>query len=227
MGRPGGTAVYVVRRLAVGSKDAVQVCSVASPTRSCEDSPQAGQQVGHTVVPTEQLWRGPASIPSNPVMLPAPTLAIITAPSLSSSPSPTSSPTPSPTPSPTSTPLPTPTPSRPPAPPLRSTNRPGLFLTVACTFSSPTTNGAVAAGIVYCTSSSSRRKRGRLAAPLLRSRLRRLGRGLMEVAKRGSVGEGSMNTIDCLCAPVPGGARSPARTGSPSTSCPPSIWVRA
>src|SRR2546428_1931087 len=154
MGRRGGTAVYVVRRLAVGSKDAVQVCSVASPTRSCEDSPPAGQQVGYPVVPTEQLWRGPASIPSNPVMLPAPTLAIITAPSPSSSPSPTPSPTPSPRPSPTSTPLPTATPSPTTSATITVDQPVGtLVLTVACTFSSPTTNGAVAAGIVSCTSS--------------------------------------------------------------------------
>ncbi|TME54377.1 MAG: hypothetical protein E6I60_07855, partial [Chloroflexi bacterium] len=72
-------AGYVVRRQAVGSKDAVEVCAVASPMRACEDSPPAGQPVTYTVVPVEQLWRGPASAPSSPVTLPAPALVVVPA----------------------------------------------------------------------------------------------------------------------------------------------------
>ena len=117
-GREVGT--YVVRRQAVGSKDAVQVCLVAAPLRACEDSPPAGQAVVYTVVPADQLWRGPASAPSSPVTLPAPVLAVAaTVRALSAtptpSPTPTSTPTPTPAASPTSTPSPiasaTPTPT--------------------------------------------------------------------------------------------------------------------
>jgi hypothetical protein len=115
-GREVGT--YVVRRQAVGSKDAVQVCLVAAPLRACEDSPPAGQAVVYTVVPAEQLWRGPASAPCNPVTLPAPTvIAVAALPSPSPSPSPIPSPSPTPlrlpgpTPSPTPSLTPTPTPA--------------------------------------------------------------------------------------------------------------------
>jgi hypothetical protein len=103
---------YLVRRRVVGNKDMVQVCTAASPIRACEDSPPAGQAVVYTIVPTEQLWRGPASVPSNPVTLPAPTLAVTAPlPSATPSPSPTASATPSATASPISTPSPTATPS--------------------------------------------------------------------------------------------------------------------
>jgi hypothetical protein len=116
---------YAVRRQVVGSTDAVQVCTVASPMRACEDSPPTGQPVTYTVVPTEQLWHGPASAPSNPVTLPAPTLAVVAAlpsPSVTPSPDPTASPTPAatpsatPTPSPTATPPPTPSATAAPSP---------------------------------------------------------------------------------------------------------------
>jgi len=61
---------YIVKRQVLGSKDAVQACSVASPVRSCQDSPPSGQQIVYTVTPTEQLWRGPASPPSAQVTMP-------------------------------------------------------------------------------------------------------------------------------------------------------------
>ena len=116
---------YAVRRQVVGSTDAVQVCTVAAPTRARADSPPAGQPVTYTVVPTEELWRGPASAPSSPVTLPAPTLAVVAAlpsPSVTPSPDPTASPTPAatpsatPTPSPTATPPPTPSATAAPSP---------------------------------------------------------------------------------------------------------------
>ena len=108
---------YILNRDQTGSTKVVQVCTVAAPFRSCEDSPPAGQQVVYTVIPTDELWRGPASAPSAPVTMPPSTLAVTTVPSPSpaTSPSPTPSPTPSATPSalpgPSSTPSPTPTPS--------------------------------------------------------------------------------------------------------------------
>jgi len=119
---PTGTEVggYAVMRQLVGNKDAVKVCTVASPVRACEDAPPAGQPVIYTVVPTEQVWRGPASAPSNPVTLPAPTVvavAVAAVPSPSPSPSPLPSPSPTPlrlpgpTPSPTPTSTPAPSPS--------------------------------------------------------------------------------------------------------------------
>ena len=116
---PTGTEVgsYALMRQAVGSKDAVKVCTVASPMRACEDSPPTGQPVIYTVVATEQLWHGPASAPTNPVTLPAPTVvaaAAVSSPSPSPSPSPTS--TPSPTASPAAAPSPTPTPTPTPRP---------------------------------------------------------------------------------------------------------------
>jgi hypothetical protein len=113
---------YIVRRQVLGKTDAIQVCKVVAPFRTCQDSPTPGQQVVYTVVATEQIWRGPASAPSNPVTLPAAPLA---APSAAASPSP--GPTPglapgpslSPNPSPTPTPrpgLPKPSPSPSPTP---------------------------------------------------------------------------------------------------------------
>ena len=105
---------YAVMRQVVGSKDALKVCTVTSPMRTCEDTPPAGQPITYTVVPAEQLWRGPASAPSSPVTLLAPTLAVaatLPLPSAMPSTSPTASPTPSATASPISTPSPTATPS--------------------------------------------------------------------------------------------------------------------
>ena len=117
----GGREVggYFVRRQVAGSKDTVQVCDVAAPVRTCEDTPPAGQAVVYTVVPAEQLWRGPASAPSNPVTLPVPTLAVAAAlPLLSAtpSPSPTASASPSASASPISTPSPTPSATPDPTP---------------------------------------------------------------------------------------------------------------
>ena len=106
---------YAVMRQGVGSKDAVKVCTVTSPVRACEDAPPTGEPVIYTVVPTEQLWRGPASPPSSPVTMTAPTVvpaAAVASPSPSPSPNPSPDPTPTanPTASPTETPSPTPTP---------------------------------------------------------------------------------------------------------------------
>jgi hypothetical protein len=116
---PTGVEVgrYAVMRQVVGGKDTVKVCTVASPLRACEDAPPVGQPVIYTVVPTEQLWRGPASAPSSPVTLPTPTLAVVAAlpsPSATPSPDPTASPTPAATPS--ATPTPSPTATSPPTP---------------------------------------------------------------------------------------------------------------
>ena len=108
---------YIVKRQVLGSKDVAQICTVASPMRTCQDSPPSGQQVVYTVTPTEQLWRGPASPPSAPVTIPvavlvAPAVAAPSpSPSVSPTPSPTPTPSPAPTPSPTETPSPTPTPA--------------------------------------------------------------------------------------------------------------------
>ena len=122
---PSGKEVggYIVRRQVIGGTDVVNVCTVAAPSRTCQDSPTAGQQVVYTVVPSEQLWRGPASPPSAPVTLPAPTLGVATtvpSPSPSASASPTPSPTPTPlptaTPSPTASPTPAATPTSTPTP---------------------------------------------------------------------------------------------------------------
>src|SRR5713226_4871733 len=95
---------YALMRQVVGSKDAVKVCTVTSPMRACEDSPPVGQPVTYTVVATEQLWHGPASAPTNPVTLPAPTVVAAAVPSPSPSPSPSPTPSPTPTPSPIASP---------------------------------------------------------------------------------------------------------------------------
>src|SRR5438477_6727453 len=94
---PTGVEVgrYAVMRQVVGGKDTIKVCTVTSPLRACEDSPPVGQPVIYTVVPTEQLWRGPASAPSSPVTLPAP--AVVAAAAVAS-PSPSPSPIPAPSP---------------------------------------------------------------------------------------------------------------------------------
>ena len=115
---------YILNRDQAGSTTVVQVCAIAPPFRTCQDSPPAGQQVVYTVIPTDQLWRGPASAPSAPVTMPPATLAVTSAPSPSpaTSPSPTATPAstpsaismPSPTPRPVLRPTPTPTPT--PAP---------------------------------------------------------------------------------------------------------------
>src|SRR5437588_12479243 len=84
---------YMVKRQLLGSKDVAQICTVASPMRTCQDSPPSGQQVIYTVTPTEQLWRGPASPPSAQVTMPA--TAVAAAAVASPSPSPSASPTPS------------------------------------------------------------------------------------------------------------------------------------
>jgi len=114
---PTGTEVsgYAVMRQVVGSKDAVKVCTVTSPARTCEDSPPVGQPVIYTVVPTEQLWRGPASAPASPITLAAP--AVVAAAAVPS-PSPLASPSLLPSPSPTPNLLPSPlAPSPTPPPP--------------------------------------------------------------------------------------------------------------
>ena len=108
-------AGYIVNRQVVGSADVTTVCTVAPPFRTCQDSPAPGQQVVYRVVPTAQLWRGPASPPSSPVTLPAPALVVASL-SPTPSPSPTPSATPSPTPSPTPTPTPAPSPTPSPSP---------------------------------------------------------------------------------------------------------------
>ena len=113
---------YIVKRQVLGSADAVQVCAVASPLRTCQDSPPPGQQVIYTVISTEQLWRGPASPPSAPVTMPAAALAATTVASALPAPSPSptlsATPTPSPavTPSPTGTASPSPDPTPVPTP---------------------------------------------------------------------------------------------------------------
>jgi hypothetical protein len=116
---PAGIEVssYAIMRQVVGSKDAVKVCTVPSPLRACEDSPPVGQPVTYTVVPTEQLWRGPASAPSSPVTLPAPAVVAAAAvPSPSATPSPSLTPSATSTPSPIGSPLPTPRPVLRPTP---------------------------------------------------------------------------------------------------------------
>jgi hypothetical protein len=125
---PSGREVasYIVRRQAAGSKDTVEVCAVTAPVRTCDDTPPAGQPVVYTVVPAEQLWRGPASAPTNPVTLAAPTPAGATLllPSITPSPSATASATPSASASPISTPSPTPTATPDPTPPPTPTPAP-------------------------------------------------------------------------------------------------------
>ena len=113
---PTGSEVdgYAVMRQVVGGKDTVRVCTVTSPVRACEDAPPGGQPVIYTVVPTEQVWRGPASAPSSPVTLSAPAAVAAAAdplPSPLASPIPTLDPTPLPSPLATPTPTPTPAPS--------------------------------------------------------------------------------------------------------------------
>lgn len=105
---------YIVNRYAPDVSD-VQVCAVAAPARTCQDSPPPGQQVRYTVVTTAEQWRGPESPPSNPVMLPAAPAAApapaVAAPSPVASATPTATPTPTVTPAPTTLPTPTPPPS--------------------------------------------------------------------------------------------------------------------
>lgn len=100
---------YILNRQALDGTGTVQVCAVAAPKRSCQDSPEAGQAVMYTVVPTAGLWRGPASAPSAPVDPPAsPTPSasstLPASPSASSSPTPTTTPSGSPAPTPTASP---------------------------------------------------------------------------------------------------------------------------
>ena len=121
---------YVVMRQVVGGKDAVQVCAVTAPIRACEDSPPADQQAIYTVVPAEQLWRGPSSAPSSPVTLPSATLAVAAIapsalPSISASPTPTPSSTETPAPTPAPTPTPSPSVSESPSPTPTPTPAPG------------------------------------------------------------------------------------------------------
>jgi hypothetical protein len=113
---------YLLNRQVLGSTTVVQICSVAAPFRTCQDSPPAGQQVVYTVVPTQGLWRGPASAPSAPVTMPAPALA---APAAVPSPSPTLTPTPTPTPAPTPTPMPSPSATTTPSPAASPSPTPG------------------------------------------------------------------------------------------------------
>lgn len=117
---------YILNRNQIGSTTVVQVCSVAPPFRTCQDSPPAGQQVVYTVIPTDQLWRGPASPASEPVTTPPATLAVTSVPSPSPTPSasPASSPTATPTPTPSPTPSTVVTPSSTPRPVLRPTPTP-------------------------------------------------------------------------------------------------------
>jgi hypothetical protein len=108
---------YILNRQQLGSTTVVQVCTVVSPFRTCQDSPPAGQQVVYTVIPTQGLWRGPASAPSSPITTPA---APVAAPTGAAAPSPFPSlgPILSATPTPRSTlpkPLPSPTPTPTPA----------------------------------------------------------------------------------------------------------------
>src|SRR5207247_3780675 len=58
---------YIVRRQVLGSTDTIQICSVVASFRTCKDSPPADQQVVYVVIPTQELWRGPAAAPSSPV----------------------------------------------------------------------------------------------------------------------------------------------------------------
>jgi len=109
---------YLVKRQVLGSTDAVQVCTVVAPLRTCQDSKPPDQQVVYVVVPSQQLWRGPPSPPSSPVTMPAaPLAAAVVVPGATATPlpspsaSPTPTPSPDPTPSPTDPPSPTPSPS--------------------------------------------------------------------------------------------------------------------
>ena len=111
---------YIVKRQVLGSTDTVQICSVVAPFRTCKDSPPPDQQVVYVVIPSQELWRGPASAPSSPVSVaappPAPALAVPSAsptpsPSATVDPTPTASATPSPSPTADPTPGATPTPS--------------------------------------------------------------------------------------------------------------------
>src|SRR5205823_6065817 len=108
---------YIVKRQVLGNTDAVQICTVVAPLRTCHDSPPPDQHVVYVVVPSQQLWRGPASPPSSPVTMPAAPLAAVAVPGATATPlpspsaSPTPTPAPDPTPSPTDPPSPTPSPS--------------------------------------------------------------------------------------------------------------------
>jgi hypothetical protein len=118
-------AGYILNRLQAGSTTIIQVCTVAPPFRSCTDAPPTGQQVAYTVVPTAQLWRGPASPASAPLTVAAPALAVVaTTPSPTPSPTPTPGPTATPTPTPTATPSAISMPSPTPRPVLRPTPTP-------------------------------------------------------------------------------------------------------
>ncbi len=109
---------YIVKRQVLGNTDAVQICTVVAPLRTCQDSKPPDQQVVYVVVPSQQLWRGPPSPPSSPVTMPAaPLAAAVVVPGATATPlpspsaSPTPTPSPDPTPSPTDPPSPTPSPS--------------------------------------------------------------------------------------------------------------------
>ena len=109
---------YIVKRQVLGNTDAVQICTVVAPLRTCQDSKPPDQQVVYVVVPSQQLWRGPPSPPSSPVTMPAaPIAATVVVPAATATPlpspsaSPTPTPSPDPTPSPTDPPSPTPSPS--------------------------------------------------------------------------------------------------------------------
>jgi hypothetical protein len=118
-------AGYILNRQQAGTTAVVQVCTVAPPFRSCQDSPPSLQQVVYFVVPVQQLWRGPASPPSSPITMPAPTLAATgPSPAATPVPTPTASPAPSTTPSATPTPSPIVAPSPTPRPVLRPTPSP-------------------------------------------------------------------------------------------------------
>ena len=108
---------YIVKRQVLGSTDAVQICTVVAPLRTCQDSKPPDQQVVYVVVPSQQLWRGPASPPSSPVTMPAaPIAATVVVPAATATPLPSPSASPNPTPSPDPTPSPTDPPSPTPSP---------------------------------------------------------------------------------------------------------------
>jgi len=103
---------YIVKRQVLGNTDAVQICTVVAPLRTCQDSKPPDQQVVYVVVPSQQLWRGPASPPSSPVTMPAaPIAATVVVPAATATPLPSPSASPNPTPSPDPTPSPTDPPS--------------------------------------------------------------------------------------------------------------------
>lgn len=101
-----GTEVsgYILNRQRLGTTSVVQVCTVSAPMRICQDSPPAGQEVTYSVVPTEELWRGRASAPSAPVMLPDPPATPTPSSGLTALPSQTATPTATPSPTPTASP---------------------------------------------------------------------------------------------------------------------------